>query len=75
MAIDIDGNGWVNDEVRAAIETSCLQAVGNGMGNGLVRPVEAVAALQYESSMLQQDVHLEESNKYFLSVLIDGYAD
>jgi len=75
MAIDIDGNGWVNDEVRAAIETSCLQAVGSGMGNGLVRPVEAVAALQYESSMFQQDVHLEESNAYFLSVQIDGYAD
>jgi hypothetical protein len=75
MAIDIDGNGWVNDEVRAAIETSCLQVVGSGMGKGLVSPVEAVAALHYESSMFQQDVHLEESNESFLSIQIDGYAD
>jgi thermitase len=75
MAIDSNGNGWVNDEVRAAIETSCLHAAGSGMGNGLVRPVEAVEALHNESSMFQQDVPLEESNEQFLSVQIDGYAD
>jgi thermitase len=75
MAIDSDGNGWVNDEVRSAIETSCLQAAGSGLGNGLVRPVEAVEALHDESSMVQQDVSLEESNEHFLSVQIDGYAN
>ena len=75
MAIDSDGNGWVNDEVRAAIEKSCLQAAGIGMGNGLVRPVKAVEALQYESSTLQQNIPLEGSNEYFLSARIDEYAD
>lgn len=75
MAIDSDGNGWVNDEVRSAIETSCLHVTGSGMGSGLVRPMEAVEALHNESSMFRQDVPLEESNEHFLSVQIDGYAD
>jgi len=45
IAVDTDGDGQVNDEVRAAIEGSCqpLQAVG--MGGGLVDAMEAVEML------------------------------
>ena len=45
IAVDSDGDGQVNDEVRAAIEGSCqpLQAVG--MGGGLVDAMEAVELL------------------------------
>ena len=46
IAIDSDGDGWVNDEVKAAIEGSCEQTGESGMGNGLVNLVEAVMLLQ-----------------------------
>lgn len=36
IAIDGDGDGQVNDEVRAAIEGSCEQVGGGGMGKGMV---------------------------------------
>jgi len=45
IAIDGDSDGWVNDEVRAAIESSCQQIDGSGMGNGLVDSGKAVAQL------------------------------
>jgi len=45
IATDSDGDGLVNDEVRSAIESSCQQIDGNGMGNGLVDWAKAVALL------------------------------
>jgi len=46
MATDSDGDGWVNDEVRSAIESTCQQIDGSGMGHGLVDWAKAVAQLQ-----------------------------
>ncbi len=48
IAIDDDDDGWVNDEVSAAIESSCQQIDGSGMGNGLVDIGKAVAQLECE---------------------------
>lgn len=45
IATDSDGDGWVNDEVRSAIESSCQQIDGTGMGNGLVDWAGAIAQL------------------------------
>jgi len=45
IATDSDGDGWVNDEVRTAIENSSQQIDGSGMGNGLVDWAEAIAQL------------------------------
>lgn len=45
IATDSDGDGLVNDEVRSAIESSCQQIDGSGMGNGLVDWAKAVALL------------------------------
>ena len=45
MATDESGNGFVNDEVRAAIEDSCEPLAVNGTGNGLVNALGAVQAL------------------------------
>jgi subtilisin family serine protease len=56
MAVDSDGDGRVNDEVRAAIEASCLQADRSGMGNGIVNPVAAVTLLQSESNLPQYSI-------------------
>ena len=50
IATDSDGDGWVNDEVRSAIESSCQQIDGSGMGNGLVDWTKAVSQLQYYES-------------------------
>jgi len=47
IATDSDGDGLVNDEVRSAIENSCRQIDGSGMGNGLVDWAKAVALMQY----------------------------
>lgn len=41
-----DGDGWVNDEVRAAIEGNCRQIDGSGMGNSLVDGEQAVGQLE-----------------------------
>ncbi len=51
IAIDGDGDGRVNDEVRAAIESSCQQIDGSGMGNGLVDSGKAVAQLECEANL------------------------
>jgi len=75
IAIDSDGDGWVNDEVRAAIEGSCEQAGGSGMGKGLVSPLKAVTLLQSESNLPPQPVPLELGGDYFFSVRIEGYPD
>ena len=53
IAIDSDGDGQVNDEVRAAIEGSCVQAGSSYLGKGMVDPGEAVTLLQSESNLPQ----------------------
>ena len=75
IAIDDDGDGWVNDEVRAAIEGSCEQACGSGMGKGMVNPVAAVTLLQSESDPPLQPTPLESGTELFFSVGIKGYYD
>ncbi len=75
IAIDGDGDGWVNDEVRAAIEASCVQAGASGMGKGLVDPVEAVTLLQSESKLPPQPSPLELGSECLFSVEIKGYSD
>ncbi|MCK4965275.1 MAG: S8 family serine peptidase, partial [Dehalococcoidia bacterium] len=75
IAMDGDGDGWVNDEVRAAIEASCVQAGGSGMGKGMVDPVEAVTLLRSESKLPPQTSPLELSSEYWFSVEIKGYSD
>jgi len=45
IAADKSGNGFVNDEVRAAIEDSCEPLAVSGTGNGLVNALGAVQAL------------------------------
>lgn len=42
VAHDISGNGFVNDEVRLAIENTCSPVAGDGMGLGLVNAFHAV---------------------------------
>ena len=49
IAVDSDGNGRVNDEVRAAIESSCQQLEISGMGHGLVDSERAVEQLKSQS--------------------------
>lgn len=49
IAVDSDGDGWVNDEVRAAIESSCQQIDVIDMGNGLVDSGAAIVRLEFES--------------------------
>jgi thermitase len=46
IAVDSNGDGKVNDEVRAAIETSCQQLERSGMGHGLVDGERAVEQLK-----------------------------
>lgn len=43
VADDRNGNGVVNDEVRRAIESSCMSIVAEYIGEGLVNAFEAVA--------------------------------
>ncbi len=45
MATDISGNGFVNDEVRSAIEESCTPLPVNGTGEGLLNALAAVEML------------------------------
>ncbi len=45
IATDESGNGFVNDEVRAAIEDSCEPLAVSGTGNGLVNALGAVQVL------------------------------
>ena len=45
IATDESGNGFVNDEVRAAIEDSCEALAVSGTGNGLVNALGAVQVL------------------------------
>ena len=75
VAIDVNGDGWVNDEIRAAIEGSCEQAGGSDMGKGMVNPVEAVTLLQCESNLPPQPIPLELGSECFLSVEVKGYFD
>jgi thermitase len=42
VAEDDNGNGFVNDEVRWAIENSCTPIAADGVGQGLVNAFEAV---------------------------------
>ena len=49
IAVDSDGDGRVNDEVRAAIESSCQQLERSGMGHGLVDSERAVEQLKSQS--------------------------
>jgi subtilisin family serine protease len=44
VAVDGNGNGMVNDEVRQAIESTCSWVGVNGVGNGLVNAFEAAQA-------------------------------
>ena len=50
IAFDGDGDGFVNDEVRAAIESSCHPLDGSDMGNGLVDSWKAIAQLGISAS-------------------------
>jgi len=75
IAIDSDGDGWVNDEVRAAIEASCEQVDGIGMGKGMISPVKAVTLLQSESNLPQQPIPFEAGNECFLSIRVEGLSD
>jgi thermitase len=75
IAIDGNGDGRVNDEVRAAIEASCVQATGSGIGKGVVDPVEAVTLLQSESNLPPQPIPLESGSECWFSVEINGYSD
>ena len=45
VAEDNNGNGAVNDEVRWAIENSCVPITGEGMGQGLVNAFGAVTEI------------------------------
>ena len=45
IAADESGNGFVNDEVRAAIEDSCEPLAVSGTGNGLVNALSAMQVL------------------------------
>jgi len=45
IATDKSENGFVNDEVRAAIEESCLSLPIDGIGNGLVNAATAVQSI------------------------------
>lgn len=49
IAVDSDGDGRVNDEVRAAIESSCQQLERSGMGHGLVDSERAMEQLKSQS--------------------------
>lgn len=49
IAVDSDGDGRVNDEVRAAIESSCQQLERSGMGHGLVDGERALEQLKSQS--------------------------
>jgi hypothetical protein len=49
IAVDSDGDGRVNDEVRAAIESSCQELEISGMGNGLVDGERAMEQLKSQS--------------------------
>jgi len=42
VAEDSDNNGTVNDDVRWAIENSCIPIAADGVGNGLVNAFQAV---------------------------------
>jgi len=42
VAVDSNGNGAVNDEVRRAIESSCTPVAEDGVGQGLVNAFQAV---------------------------------
>lgn len=42
VAVDDNGNGDVNDEVRRAIESSCTPIAGNVVAHGLVNALKAV---------------------------------
>ena len=44
IAEDSSGDGALNDEVRWAIESSCIPVDGEGMGRGLVNAFQAVTA-------------------------------
>ena len=44
IAEDSSGDGALNDEVRRAIERSCISVDGDGMGRGLVNASQAVTA-------------------------------
>jgi len=44
VAVDGNGNGMVNDEVRQAIESTCSWIGVGGVGNGLVNALEAAQA-------------------------------
>ena len=44
VAVDGNGNGMVNDEVRQAIESTCSWIGVDGVGNGLVNALEAAEA-------------------------------
>lgn len=46
VATDTNGDGRVNDEVRAALEGSCQGLIINGMGNGLVDRDGAIALIE-----------------------------
>ncbi|NWF77161.1 MAG: S8 family serine peptidase [Chloroflexi bacterium] len=43
VAEDINGNGAVNDEARWAIENTCTPIAADGVGQGLVNALQAVA--------------------------------
>lgn len=49
IAVDSDGDGRVNDEVRAAIESSCQQLERSGMGHGLVDSERAMEQMKSQS--------------------------
>ena len=49
IAVDSDGDGRVNDEVRAAIESSCQQLEISGMGHGLVDGERAMEQLKSQA--------------------------
>ena len=53
MAVDTNGNGLLNDEVLAAIESGCEAIALDGMGHGVINVPASVAAIALSSASLQ----------------------
>ncbi len=49
VVTDTNGDGYLNDEVRAAIEAGCQEIGIDGVGNGRIDAVGSIAVLGYFS--------------------------
>jgi len=43
VVTDTNGDGWLNDEVRAAIEAGCREIGLDGVGNGRIDAASSLA--------------------------------